>query len=301
MSKTEINVVGPRRFPGGRRWTIVLAYKHRADIQCLENNKWRWRIFRREHLSEAGSADSYGAAVGALTAAWDVMYDALELQTLVKNLTKEAAKEIAAHYKSLDDKPPQTVANIFGRPIAQDQYGAWQVFQYRPRIREGRETRSGRHGGHWDCPNGWAVDISNVLLDYDGQWQDSLTYPSWWAPPDEEYRDLERPEPPAGAAPPATRPRAKRIDWKPWMKPGPDGSPVAYKAVTSLGYRASIRKLKTSEEWGWSLNGGATEAPSGRAPTLEAAMDAVQTAWDLMIYMALEYPAPTLLEDENEQ
>lgn len=34
---------------------------------------------------------------------------------------------------------------------------------------------------------------------------------------------------------------------------------------------------------------------------LEAAMDAVQTAWDLMIYMALEYPAPTLLEDENEQ
>ena len=69
-------------------------------------------------------------------------------------------------------KTPKEVANFFGKPIAMDMDGEWRVFyDCIPTIK----------GCCWTPTEMYEYDvIPSILIDFTGDWKDSLTLPDGW-------------------------------------------------------------------------------------------------------------------------
>jgi hypothetical protein len=70
------------------------------------------------------------------------------------------------------NKTPKEVANFFGKPIAMDMDGEWRVFyDCIPTIK----------GCCWTPTEMYEYDvIPSILIDFTGDWKDSLTLPDGW-------------------------------------------------------------------------------------------------------------------------
>lgn len=95
--------------------------------------------------------------------------------------SRDAVKElIREHLDSFQGKSPQYVADVLGHPIAMSMYsssreqlrGDWYVFKYKPRLDYENDD--------WETRFGWWLPICPATLEYNGAWDDSLTFPSYW-------------------------------------------------------------------------------------------------------------------------
>ncbi len=149
----------------GKQSAIV---KFMAGGQALES----------KDFPKIGPYDYSTDYIAWLEAKANISDEAIEaFQEIIRNQCDEisALKEKAEAYDRLmsgGKKTPKEVANFFGKPIAMDMDGEWRVFyDCIPTIK----------GCCWTPTEMYEYDvIPSILIDFTGDWKDSLTLPDGW-------------------------------------------------------------------------------------------------------------------------
>lgn len=98
-------------------------------------------------------------------------------QEIIRNQCDEisALKENAESYGRIMSGGRKTLkewANIFGMPVAVDKNFGGIVFDEMPELLRTVEA--------WRAPHGYVGLIPSLLIDFNGDWKDSLTVPDGW-------------------------------------------------------------------------------------------------------------------------
>lgn len=99
-----------------------------------------------------------------------------KIQHSVIDESERRIKELEAKANAYDRimsggiRTPKEMANILGKPIAQDKTGTWYRYRSIPHVL----------GSVWNACDGKTIEKIDFIIDFDGDWTTSLTLPDGW-------------------------------------------------------------------------------------------------------------------------